>query len=30
VGVALRMEEVKSYLIVQLIGALKRLSGQID
>ncbi len=30
VGVALRMEEVKSYLIVQLIGALKGLSGQLD
>jgi hypothetical protein len=30
VGVALRMEEVKSYLIVQLIGALKRLSDQIN
>ncbi len=29
-GVALRMEEVKSYLIVQLIGALKRLSDQIN
>ncbi len=30
VGVALRMEEVKSYLILQLIGALKRLPGQLD
>ncbi len=30
VGVALRMEEVKSYLILQLIGALKGLSGQLD